>query len=75
MKHWFLFKIMAFLILSASIAHSKERVAESFKFAEQQSPVMLGEIDGARAKSNNPKLLLPRTLAKTGNLSIVNISD
>lgn len=75
MKHWFFFKITACLIFSVSLTFGQDRVTDGFTFAEKQLPVLLKETAATRAKLTNPKLLIPRTLTKTGELSIVPVSD
>ncbi|HEY9535647.1 MAG TPA: glucuronyl hydrolase [Mucilaginibacter sp.] len=75
MKHGLFLKITACLIFSATTVFGQKQVTEGFNFTEKQLPVMLSEINAARANYNNPKLLLPRTLTKSGGLSIVPVSD
>jgi unsaturated chondroitin disaccharide hydrolase len=55
--------------------YAQSDVAAAFKFANEQTAVMLTEVTNAKAQANNKKLVVPRTINKNGNLSIIPASD
>lgn len=75
MKTRYILAIAILITGLCSKAHAQADVKEAFKFASSQTDIMLNEVSAAKAKLNNPSLVVPRNLDNNGNLHLVNAKD
>jgi hypothetical protein len=69
------FKLILTLALLSNIAFAqKVNIKKAFKHAEKQTAVMLTEVEKAKAKTTNKKLVSPRTI-ENGELKLVASRD
>ena len=75
MKIKHIFSIAVIITGLYTKAKAQADVKEAFKFVANQTNVMLAEVAAAKAKLNNPSLVVPRNLDNNGNLHLINAKD
>jgi unsaturated chondroitin disaccharide hydrolase len=71
-KYWF---ASALLSTITAGAFAQADVNKAFTFAQQQTQLMLKEVDSAKAIAVKPNLVVPRTLNTKGDLVLINSRD
>ncbi|MFR9166629.1 MAG: glycoside hydrolase family 88 protein [Dysgonomonas sp.] len=66
---------ISFLIISCKTKNEKDIVKDDFSFAEKQFTLAMHETDSIVATDKNDSLIVPRSIDKNGNLTLITSSD